>query len=501
MPNVLDYLEHAAHTWPDHTAFSDPDCALSFAGLHAAAQRAGSFVAARLAPRSPVVFFCEKSTRVAAGFLGAVYAGCFYTLIDPGLPAARQKAILQKLEARLILTTPQHRQQAQALDSGCAIHLLEDALAAPLLPKTLSEIRSQALDIDPLYANFTSGSTGTPKGVVVSHRSVLDFIPLFTGLFGITRQDVLANQAPFDFDVSVKDFYSGLFCGATVHLIPRSYFSQPVLLMDYLDDNRVTTLIWAVSALCFVTTMNGLAYRTPASVNKILFSGEVMPLRHLEKWQQYLPKATYVNLYGPTEITCNCTYHILKPGPLQDIPIGRPFPNERVFLLDEENQLITQPHQTGEICVSGTALSLGYYNDPEQTAQAFVQNPTHHRYLETIYRTGDLGRYDEGGLLHYLSRKDFQIKFQGHRIELGEIELALQSLDGMDRACCQYLQDRQKILAFYTGTLSKAEIATALKPLLPPYMHPHIYVPVDAMPLTKNGKIDRAALLALYQAK
>ena len=152
-----------------------------------------------------------------------------------------------------------------------------------------------------------------------------------------------------------------------------------------------------------------------------------MPVKHLNIWKKYLPEAMYVNVYGPTEITCNCTYHIIdreyEPG--ENLPIGKPFPNEKVFLLDEEDREVTKPGEKGEICVSGTALSLGYYNNPEQTAKAFVQNPLNQSYLEPIYRTGDLAYYGEDGNLYFASRKDFQIKHMGHRIELGEIETAL----------------------------------------------------------------------------
>ena len=150
-----------------------------------------------------------------------------------------------------------------------------------------------------------------PKGVTVSHRSVLDFIPQFAEIFGITQNDILGNQAPFDFDVSVKDLYTALYTGAKVQIIPRAYFSQPTKLMDYLADHEVTILVWAVSAMCFVSIMNGFSYRIPSRVRQVLFSGEVMPIKHLMKWKSALPHARFVNLYGPTEITCNCTYAIL----------------------------------------------------------------------------------------------------------------------------------------------------------------------------------------------
>ena len=336
---------------------------------------------------------------------------------------------------------------------------------------------------------------------MVSHRSVIDFIGHFTELFHITQDDVIGNQAPFDFDVSVKDIYSALSTGATLEIIPKRLFSIPTGLLDYLCHRKITTAIWAVSALCIITTLKGFTYRVPSHLNKILFSGEVMPVKHLNTWRSYLPKALFVNLYGPTEITCNCTYYVVdrdfEPG--TPIPIGKPFPNETVFLLDENNRLVTEPGQCGELCVAGTALALGYYRDPERTAMAFVQNPLNTCYQETIYRTGDLACYGEDGLLYFSSRKDFQIKHMGHRIELGEIEAALEAVEGVDRAVCLFLEEKNKIAAFYEGTAGKRDIALGLEHLLPRYMFPNLYRNLPKLPLTKNSKVDRQALRRLYE--
>ncbi len=206
----------------------------------------------------------------------------------------------------------------------------------------------------------------------------------------------MGNQAPWDFDVSVKDIYSGLKTGATVQIIPKQLFSFPTKLIDFLIEREVTTLVWAVSALCIISTLNGFEYKVPEKINKILFSGESMPVKHLNIWRKYLPDTMYVNIYGPTEITCNCTYYVVnrefQPGDV--LPMGKAFPNEKVFLLDEENHLVEEKNQNGEVCVTGSALALGYYRNPEQTAKAFVQNPLNDRYLEPMYRTGDLAYYN-----------------------------------------------------------------------------------------------------------
>ena len=190
-----------------------------------------------------------------------------------------------------------------------------------------------------------------------------------------------------------------------MEIIPKKLFSIPTGLLDYLCDRKITTAIWAVSALCIITTLKGFTYRIPSHLHKIVFSGEVMPVQHLNICRRYPPAALFVNLYGPTEITCNCTYYVVdrefEPG--TPLPIGVPFPNETVFLLDESNRLVTEPGQNGELCVAGTALALGYYRDPKRTATAFVQNPLNPCYPEIIYRTGDLACYGRDGLLYIIS--------------------------------------------------------------------------------------------------
>jgi acyl-coenzyme A synthetase/AMP-(fatty) acid ligase len=388
-----------------------------------------------------------------------------------------------------------------SLPEGCELILLDDLIGRmdelPVDDEKLGSIRALSQDIDPLYVNFTSGSTGVPKGVTVCHRSVLEFIGYFVDIFGIEEGDVLGNQAPFDFDVSVKDVYSGLMTGARTALIPRDYFSNPMTLMDYLADQKATVIVWAVSAMCFVSIMNGLEYRNPETIRMIMFSGEVMPVKHLNHWKKFLPEAVYVNLYGPTEITCNCSYHVLDRDYEENevIPAGIPFPNEHVFLLDEEDKLVAEPGMEGEICVTGTSLALGYYGDKDKTDAAFMQNPLNKLFHEMMYRTGDIGRYDENGILYYVSRKDFQIKHMGHRIELGEIEVAAMATEGVTRACCIYEPDKKKLILFYTGDKDKKELQAHLKEDLPPYMIPSTVKALKEMPVNKNGKIDRTYLL------
>lgn len=498
MPSVLDWLESSAQSYPEAVFAKDPNTQVTFAQAVKKATATGSWLAKRGSSRQAVAFYLEKSVPALCCMLGAVYAGDYYSVIDVRQPPSRIQSICKKLDPLVVVTDRLNAENAYRIfgETTYEVVLLETMLACPTDSALLRRRRGDATDVDPLYVNFTSGSTGTPKGVVVSQRSVLDFIPVFCSTFGITDGDVLGNQAPFDFDVSVKDIYSALFTGARIAIIPREYFSIPTKLMDYLVDEQVTTVIWAVSALCFVSIMRGFEYRLPTTINKVLFSGEVMPPKQLAIWQRCLPNALFANLYGPTEITCNCTYHIVDHVHSKDetIPIGKPFPNEQVFLLDKNDGLVTHPNAEGEICVSGTALGLGYLGEPERTAEAFVQNPLQSKWRETVYRTGDIAHYNDQGELVYDTRRDNQIKRMGQRIELGDIEAAAQAVDGVDRACCLYETRRQKLKLYYMGNADKQKLATELQTSLPSFMQPSKVIQVEIMPLTKNGKIDRSAL-------
>ncbi|MGN0380470.1 MAG: amino acid adenylation domain-containing protein [Suilimivivens sp.] len=535
MKNVLEFLEKSALSVPTAIACGDEKEELSYSALLLASKKLGAFLSQHTAPRRPVALYLEKSVPTLIGFFGIVYAGGFYSVLDPSQPMARTVKILETLEPSVVLTDYANRERAEEIIAelrGTAnttipveLYVLNnlpgikdrgEAQAEGVTKEEetlLSDIRDQAMDVDPLYVNFTSGSTGVPKGVTVGHRSVISFISSFVEIFGIDKEDVLGNQAPFDFDVSVKDIYSALFAGCRLQLIPRSYFSNPMELMDYLSEKKITNLTWAVSALCFVSVMNGLEYKVPEKVKRVMFSGEVMPIKHLNHWKKYLPEAMYVNLYGPTEITCNCCYYILdrefQEG--EKIPLGKTFPNEKVFLLGEDGEEIrpgmiaavedgehlkNEESPEGEILVSGAGLAIGYYKDTVKTEEAFTQNPLNKAYYERCYRTGDLARYNEKGELVYCSRKDFQIKRMGHRIELGEIESTAMKIEEVTRALALYEADEQKLWLFYTGKADRKEIAKTLRSLLPPFMIPNKTIQIEEMPLTKNGKIDRAALLA-----
>lgn len=497
MYNVLDYLNESAEKYSDKIAIIEEDKKITYSKFNDDCKRVGSFLGAKSFFNEPVIMFMDKGIDTLTAFFGAVYAGCFYCLANPELPKNRLVSIKEVLGSRVVITDDEHIELAKEIFEGLEVYNVKDLKDFEIDEKLLAEAYAKHIDTDPLYINFTSGSTGVPKGVTIAHRSVIEFIDIFTKTFNFKNEDIIANQAPFDFDVSVKDIYSAIKMGATLVVVPKKYFSNPASLLDYICDNKVTTLTWAVSALCLVTTFHGLNYKVPETVEKVLFSGEVMPVKHLKQWMEHLPDTTFVNLYGPTEITCNCTYHVIERDREYDgkIPIGRAFPNERVFLMKEDGQIINAPNEAGEICIAGTSVGLGYYNNDEQTDKAFALNPNVKGYKERIYKTGDLAYFNEAGELIFNGRKDFQIKYQGHRIELEEVDKAIMEVDGVIRCCTIFDEEKSKLYAFYIGDMDKKELNAKLRETMPVYMMPTFLIRRDEFPMTKNGKIDRKKLM------
>lgn len=496
---VVSYLNNTVSKYPEKIACIDDNERITYRQLNDLSDVVAYNLSKVADARTPVPLIMKKSCKAYVLLWGIIKAGCCYVVIDGNQPNVRIASILETLNAKVVICENDITKKVPSFNGNMLSYdglVCTDELGACGENGVITQI-SNTIDTDPLYVMFTSGSTGTPKGVIVNHRSVIDFIDVFTELFGFSSQDVIGNQAPWDFDVSVKDIFSAVKVGATLRLIPKKYFSLPMDLAKLLDDDKVTTLTWAVSALVILSSRGILEQSTPRYINKVIFSGEVMPAKQYNIWRKCYKDALFVNIYGPTEITCNCTYYIVNGFYDEEavIPMGRAIPNERVFLLDDDDKLVdeTTPFVNGEVCVSGTAVTIGYYNNPEESSKRFVQNPLNDLFEEKIYRTGDLAYYNDEGELCFASRKDFQIKHMGHRIELSEIERCMNSFEGVHMSCCLY--ENEEIIAFVESLdVQEKELVTFMRKTLPQFMIPAKLRFVESMPFNNNGKIDRKAL-------
>ncbi len=498
--NILEYLEKTTECLPDKIAFSDEKESITFKELEENAKRIGTYLAGYGGRNRPIAVMMQKTPISVAAFLGCVYSGNFYTPIDVTMPKERILSILDTLQPQVLLIDEKSSKTASGLGYTGEMIVLEEILSTEIDAKKLKKIRLSAIDTDPLYALFTSGSTGIPKGVVISHQAVVNLTEWYTEAFDITEKEIIGNQAPFYFDSSVKDIYAVLKTGARMEIIPKMLFSFPIKLLEYLEEKQINYIDWVPSALCIVVNTGALDKIRPSYLKKIMFCGEAMPTKQFNLWREKYPEAMFANIYGPTETTVDCTYYIVDRefADEEPLPIGYGCRNTDVFILNGDR--LAEGDESGELCIRGRCLALGYYNNYEKTAEAFIQNPLNPYYPEKIYKTGDIAKYNERGEIIFLARKDHQIKHMGHRIELGEIETAVNSIDLIDTGVCLYDEETQRILLFYCGEeATQAYILKKLRDKIPKYMFPNLMLKLEKMPQTLNGKIDRLALKEYYE--
>ena len=500
--NVLEYLEKGPLLkCRDKVAVIDHDRRFTFGQIERFAKNCAALILRQISSvNRPMAVFLPKSAEAIIADLGVLYTGNCYANLDIKSPAERLKSMLKNLQADVIVTSAVHAPALRAAGVPQEqLLLVEQALVPEAIydnAKLLERLKS-VIDTDPVYIIYTSGSTGIPKGVVIPHRGVIDYIDWARDCYQISESEVIGNQAPFFFDNSTLDIYLCLSCGAALVLIPEEIFGYPLKLMQFVDQTGITTFFWVPSVMSSVANFKILDSLAPLSLRKILFAGEVMPARTLNYWRSKYPNALFSNLYGPTEITVDCTYYTVDRD-FQDeesLPIGFPCRNTDILILNETNEP-AKTDEAGELCVRGSSLALGYWNNPEKTANVFVQNPLNPHYPELIYRTGDLVSRNARGEILFIGRKDFQIKHLGYRIELGEIEHAVQQVDGIHNCCVVYDQNKKMIGLFYESAreLPPSFIRERLSARLPKYMLPTAFRRLDKIPLNGSGKIDRAKL-------
>ncbi|MDD4113280.1 MAG: amino acid adenylation domain-containing protein [Herbinix sp.] len=500
--NVLEYLENIVDKVPDKIAYADENNGATFKDVFDKSRAIGTFLSKQGYNKEPVVVFMGKHPDAIITFYGVIYSGCYYVPIDEEMPRHRIELIFQSLKPRAVICDADTINTIEKFDYKGNVYQYDDVIKTVVDESILADIRYRQIDTDPIYIVFTSGSTGIPKGVVACHRSVIDYIENLSDVLKINEDTVFGNQTPLYVDACLKELYPTLKYGATTYIIPKSLFMFPLKLVEFLNDKKINTVCWVVSALTMISAFGTFEKALPEYLRTVAFGSEVFPIKQFKLWKKNLPDARFINLYGPTECTgMSCYYEVNRDFELDEaIPIGRPFKNTDIILLDDEDKQ-PKPGENGEICIRGTGLTLGYYKNFEKTNEVFVQNPLNTSYPELIYRTGDLGRYNEHGELIFVSRKDNQIKHMGHRIELGEIEVVANMQPEIKSACCIFDELKKKIILYYVGDITKAEVASFLKQKLPRYMVPNMIEKLDNMPLTSNGKINRVLLKESYNRK
>lgn len=492
--NVIEYLEKSVINQPNKTAFFDEKQSITFKEFQIAAKSIATSIINQGVENKSIVVFLPKSIETLVSFIGSAYSHNMYVPVDVSQPIHRIQNIFNVLEPALIITNERYSKYISKINTNAKLLIYTDIINTTIDDNAINHLMSKQISTDPLYTLFTSGSTGIPKGVCVSHQSVIDFVDWVADTFNVSHTDIIANQSPFYFDMSVLDIYSTLKNGSSLFITPEKYFGFPKQILELLSKYNVTTLFWVPSVLINIANSGALNDNYDLKINKCLFAGEVMPNKQLNIWRKKYPNCLYGNLYGPTEIAVICLYYIVDRefNDNESLPIGYPCKNTGILLIKDDNTLVGV-NELGEICVRGISLAFGYFNNHEKTEEVFVQNPLNKSYPEKIYKTGDLAYYNERGEVIYSGRKDYQIKHNGYRIELGEIETAVSSLPYIEQCCIIY--DNQIVLYYSTREQVDEEIIKKdLLSLIPKYQIPSLYIYKESLPLNPNGKIDRVLL-------
>ena len=448
-------------------------------------------------PETLVAVCLERSLEMVVGLLAVWKAGGAYVPLDPLYPAERLEFMVQDSGARVLLTNQkcQHllrssQNKALLLDSDWGIVAKEPSSN----PVSLTNGSNLA------YVMYTSGSTGRPKGAMILHKGLVNYLLWAADAFGVEPGGTVPVHSSISFDLTVTSLYTPLIAGAQVELLPDGIGGEHLLAA--LRSARKHTLIKITPAHLDMLTQLLKPEEFAGVTNVFVIGGEALLAENLSAWRKLAPDTRLINEYGPTETVVGCCVYQVQPeDPISGaVPIGRPIANTQLYVLDEKLRPVPTG-AIGELYIGGAGVGRGYWNRPELTREAFVTDPFSDLPDARLYKTGDLARYREDGILEYLGRVDNQVKVHGYRIELGEIEAVLAAHPEL-KSCAVIAHEfapGDKQLVAYVVARSKERLATDalrefLEQKLPKYMVPARFMFLDALPLTANGKVDRKAL-------
>ncbi|WP_373889692.1 amino acid adenylation domain-containing protein [Massilia sp. MB5] len=496
-----EIIEEQVRLRPQAVAVEEGERRLSYRELDEQANRlARQLRAMGVGPDQRVALCLERSAEMVIGLLAVLKAGGAYVPLDPGYPAERLALMLSDSAPRVLLTQGAVA-DSLALPAGLPVLRLDGAerpwLALPAQPLPVAE-----LDLTPsnlAYVIYTSGSTGQPKGVMNEHVGIVNRLLWMQEAYRLQPEEAVLQKTPFSFDVSVWEFFWPLMRGARLVMARPDGHKDPAYLADAVARHGITTLHFVPSMLQAFLDSGEAARCT--GLKRVMCSGEALPAALARRFLRELPGVQLHNLYGPTEAAVDVTaWHCAGPELPDNIPLGRPVANTRIYVLDRHGQPVPAG-VAAEIHIGGVQVARGYLNRPELTRERFVPDPFTDEEGARLYRTGDLGRWLADGTLEYLGRNDHQVKLRGQRIELGEIEAQLLRQSGVREAVVLAREDSpgdQRLVAYLVAACAlevemlRAQLACAL----PDHMIPAAFVQLDSLPLTPNGKLDRKALPA-----
>jgi amino acid adenylation domain-containing protein len=497
-------IEERVCTQPEAVAIATADVAISYDTLNRRAnQLAGRLRELGVGRGAAVGVSLERSPALVVALLAVVKCGAAYVPIDPNYPQERVRFILDDSQPKLVVTHSALLKNfaERAKVDLCCLDREEDALNG----RADNNVDANCSPDDLLYLIYTSGSTGAPKGAMLDHRGRVNNFHDFNTRFGIGPGDRLLAVSSISFDMCAYDVFGTLMCGGTIVLPPGSASPAPDAWGELILRHQVT--VWhsapALLGALLERFDQGLAPSTP-SLRLALLGGDWIPLTMPDALRRYAgPQITVVSLGGATEVSMDSTIYVVGQRDPQwsSIPYGVAMANQTAFVLDDRMRIVPVG-VAGELYLGGVGVGWGYFRRPGLTATRFVPNPYAREPGERIYRTGDIARWTNSGMLELLGRADFQVKINGVRIELGEIDAALAALEGV-RACVTSLHrpsDGPPQLVSYVVPEGESfdweRSRSKLFERLPSYMVPRQHVVLERLPLSPNGKVLRTALPA-----
>jgi aspartate racemase len=491
---VAELFEAVVAAHPDAIALVSGGEQLTYADLNKRANRlAHRLREIGVGPETMVGCCMERSIELIVALVAILKAGGAYVPLDPAYPKERLSLLLEDTRTQVMLT---QKSIAATVLAGypqtCLLVDGEELATSDLNPVPVGGPKSLA------YVMYTSGSTGRPKGVMVENRAIVRLVRN-TNFCRFGTDEVFLQFAPISFDASTLEIWGPLLNGGRLVIMPPRATSLEEL--GRVIREQGVTALWLTSGLFHLMVEERLQDLRP--VRQLLAGGDVLSPRHVRRVLESFPDCALINGYGPTENTTFTCCHVMHSGERvpDSVPIGRPISNTQVYILDERLQPVP-PGTAGELYAAGDGLARGYLNSPETTQQKFLPNPFAADPDARMYRTGDLARWRADGVVEFLGRVDNQVKILGHRIEPGEIESALGAHEQIKHCCVVPHADEngsKRLVAYYVGSdnsVTAPQLRKFLAERLPQYMIPALFVAVDAMPLTPNGKVDRAALPA-----
>ncbi len=498
--HLLDFFEETVVKRSKYIAVKHNDQDITFGELKNQAEKLGTYLLTRIneVTNTPIAVFLPKEINTVIADLGIMYSSNPFMNLDVKTPSERIMNIFELVKPAVVIT---NKKYSKVLSDVTVPIVLIDEINWDELAEDSTKLehrKNQLIDTDPFCLINTSGSTGTPKGVVLNHRSFFDFMAVSNERFKFDGSEIIGSLSPVVFDIYDFELCMLMINGSRLVLLDAMLAAFPARLLEKMADNHVNFIFWVPSIMVNIANMELLDKIPLPDLKLVWFAGEVFPTKQFLIWYDKLPNTTFANLYGPIEITLDCTYYVVDKRPVESepLPIGIPYKNTEILLLNDDNQKC-RIGEEGELCVRGTSLAMGYYNNPEKTAVAFTQNPLNTSYPEIIYRTGDMAYIREDGNIMFKGRKDSLIKHMGYRIELGEIEHVIENdLKLVEYCCAVYQYAKKEIVLYYQNDeeLSEKDFRSALSKSFPAYMIPTVYVKMEELPRNTNGKIDRLLL-------